>query len=58
MIALPDDLKRALALSPERQRAFQGLSTKAKADLVTWIETARDRDHRRRRIDMAVLSLR
>ncbi len=58
MIKLPEDLTRAVALDPGYRRAFEVLSSNQKEDLVGWIESASDPTHRRRRIDMAVRSLR
>jgi len=58
VIKLPEDLTRALALDPGYPRAFEALSPNQKEDLVGWIESASDPTHRRRRVDMAVRSLR
>ncbi len=54
----PEDLESTLARSPEYRRAFDGLSPEQKQDLVQWIKTARDLDHRKQRLDTTVRSLR
>ena len=55
---LPGDLVSALERLPDNRKAFEALSPQEKQDLIRWIESARDSEHRKQRIDMTIRSLR
>ena len=57
-VQLADDFASALDRFPDYRKAFEALSPQEKHDLIRWIESARDPEHRRRRLDMIVRSLR
>jgi len=50
---LPDDLQAALAASPSAKATWDDTSTIARVDWVHWIESAKQAQTRRRRVDNA-----
>jgi hypothetical protein len=51
--ALPDDLKNALAVSPEAKAVWDATTTIARLDWIHWIESAKQAKTRERRVDNA-----
>lgn len=56
-IAIPGELKKALAARPAAAAAFDKLSPSHKAEYVRWITEAKAPDMRVRRANMAVAKL-
>jgi uncharacterized protein YdeI (YjbR/CyaY-like superfamily) len=56
-IAIPGELKKALASRPAAAAAFEKLSPSHKAEYVRWIVEAKTQDTRARRANMAVAKL-
>jgi hypothetical protein len=51
--ALPDDLKEALAASPEARTTWDGITTIARLEWIHWIESAKLAKTRKKRVDNA-----
>jgi uncharacterized protein YdeI (YjbR/CyaY-like superfamily) len=56
-IAIPGELKKALAARPAAAAAFERLPPSHKAEYVRWITEAKGQDTRVRRANMAVAKL-
>lgn len=50
---LPDDLRRALAASPEAKAGWEGATTIARLDWIHWIESAKQARTRKSRVESA-----
>jgi uncharacterized protein YdeI (YjbR/CyaY-like superfamily) len=51
--AAPADLRKALAAAPEAKARWDDLTPIARRDFISWIESAKQAETRRRRIDRA-----
>jgi uncharacterized protein YdeI (YjbR/CyaY-like superfamily) len=54
---VPLDLHLALKAAPKAKTHWSGLASGARRDLIDWIETAKNKDVRKRRIDEACAML-
>ena len=54
---VPLDLHLALKAAPKAKTQWSGLASSARRDVIDWIETAKTKDVRRRRIDEACAML-
>ena len=54
---VPLDLHKALAAAPKAKSRWSGLESNARRDFIDWIESAKQRDARKRRIDEACLMI-
>lgn len=54
---VPLDLHNALAAAPKAKAHWRGLSPDARRDFISWVESAKQRETRRRRIDEACVKL-
>jgi uncharacterized protein YdeI (YjbR/CyaY-like superfamily) len=54
---LPLDLHKALAATPKAKAKWSDLTPTARRDLISWIDSAKQRDTRRRRIEEACVML-
>ena len=54
---VPLDLYQALKAAPKAKTQWSALDANAKRDLIGWIESAKQRDTRKRRIDEACATL-
>jgi uncharacterized protein YdeI (YjbR/CyaY-like superfamily) len=54
---VPLDLHNALKATPKAKARWSGLAPDAKRDLIAWVESAKQRDTRIRRIDEACAKL-
>lgn len=57
-VNLPDDVASVFARYPEYRKAYEALTAEQKHDLIRWIESASDPEHRRQRLDTTIRSLR
>lgn len=58
MSSIPDALQEALARNKKALLAWNGLTTIARRDFVTWIESAKQEETRHRRVEKAIDMLR
>jgi bifunctional DNA-binding transcriptional regulator/antitoxin component of YhaV-PrlF toxin-antitoxin module len=58
VVAVPADLQEALHANPQAAGFFEQLAYTQRREYVAWIETAKQAETRRRRIDRAVVALR
>lgn len=54
---VPLDLHNALSAAPKAKAHWRGLSPDARRDFISWVESAKQRETRRRRIDEACVKL-
>ena len=54
---VPLDLHKALAAAPKAKAQWHGLAPDARRDFISWVESAKQRETRKRRIDEACVKL-